>query len=130
MYEVLITCFVLAHTVFSAVWTANTCLLLSNKLHVPYKTEFAITGVMLSCLGHVTTICNEEPYYRPIHSLLGSYMYILLEISNKSVAVLRQDSICTCLLLKLDFWKLIAAKRMGAWVAVCAIGQLRKDLYT
>ena len=30
MYEVLVTCFVLARTVLSAVWTAHTCLLLSN----------------------------------------------------------------------------------------------------
>ena len=34
MYEVLVTCFVLAHTVLSAEGTAHTCLLLSNIQHM------------------------------------------------------------------------------------------------
>ena len=51
MYEVLVTCFAL---VLSAVWTAHTCLMLANKLHVPYMCFFYIHihigNIICSCM--------------------------------------------------------------------------------
>ena len=66
MYEVLVTGSVLAHTVLSAIWTAQTCLLLSNIQQILYMSQ----------TGHVITIRNKirGGYRQSVGSILQSFM--------------------------------------------------------